>query len=131
MSKKSEKTEKIEKKESSFINKELWGMVLIASSAFLFLCLVTGDNLFSPVGKWLQGILLGFSGFFSFPLLLFAFFCGFMIVIGRKIENGKGKLNAAPSGKIYPTGRLKIKIKKRKYENNHSFRTWESCRHAL
>lgn len=94
MSKKSENTEKIEKKESSFINKELWGMVLIASSAFLFLCLVTGDNLFSPVGKWLQGFLLGFSGFFSFPLLLFVFFCGFMIVIGRKVQNGKGKLNA-------------------------------------
>ncbi len=89
MAQKNVKTE-----QTSFVNKELWGMSLAIASAFLFLCLVTGDSLIYPLGKTLQSFLLGALGYFSFPLLVFFFFYGVLTVIGKKVVKGKAKLNA-------------------------------------
>lgn len=66
------------------ITREFWGMVVTLFSAFMLLCLFTGGTLFYPLGEYVQVFLLGVLGFFCYPLFLFTFLCGIMIIIGKK-----------------------------------------------
>ena len=61
---------RLAKKSDSFFGKELWGMVLMLVSAFLLFSLITGNNIFYPVGGIIKTFLLGTAGYFSFPLLV-------------------------------------------------------------
>ena len=81
-------------KENSFINKELWGMVLTLVSAVLFFCMITGDTVFYRFGEAVQKFMLGFFGYFGYPLALFGVLTGVMNIIGKHIVRGKGVTKA-------------------------------------
>ena len=66
------------------ITREFWGMVVTLFSAFMLFCLFTGGSLFYPLGEFVQSFTLGVLGFFSYPMFLFVFLCGVMIIIGKK-----------------------------------------------
>ena len=82
--------EKTNEQESSssgcwgLITREFWGMVVTLFSAFMLFCLFSGGSLFYPLGEYVQSFTLGVLGFFSYPLFLFVFLCGVMIIIGKK-----------------------------------------------
>ena len=67
-------------------------MALILVTVFLFFALVTGDNVFYPVGGILQAFLLGAMGYFSFPLLIVLFFLGLILLIGKLKPSKRGAL---------------------------------------
>ncbi len=83
------------KKSDSFFGKELWGMVLMLVSAFLLFSLITGNNIFYPVGGIIKTFLLGAAGYFSFPLLVMFFGWGLMSLSGKKISGKRGAIIAA------------------------------------
>ena len=83
------------KKSDSFFGKELWGMVLMLVSAFLLFSLITGNNIFYPVGGIIRAFLLGVAGYFSFPLLVMIFGWGLMSLSGKKISGKRGAIIAA------------------------------------
>lgn len=78
------------KAKGEFLNKELWGMLITLFSAVLLFCMITGDDVFNPVGGAVQKFLLGFFGYFGYPLLLFFSLTGIMMIVGKKIIKGKG-----------------------------------------
>ena len=67
-------------------------MALILVTVFLFFSLVTGNNVFYPVGGILQAFLLGAMGYFSFPLLIVLFFVGLILLIGKLKPSKRGAL---------------------------------------
>ncbi len=67
-------------------------MALILVTVFLFFSLVTGNSVFYPVGGILQAFLLGATGYFTFPLLVFLFLIGLILLIGRLKPTKRGAL---------------------------------------
>ncbi|MBE5742151.1 MAG: hypothetical protein E7360_02385 [Clostridiales bacterium] len=82
---------KTENEKTEFVNKELWGMVVTLFSAFVIFCLITGDSVFYPFGGYVLKFTLGVFGLFSFPLFLFVLFSGVMLIIGKRVSNGRAK----------------------------------------
>ena len=64
-------------------------------SAFLLFSLITGNNIFYPVGGIIKTFLLGAAGYFSFPLLVMFFGWGLMSLSGKKISGKRGAIIAA------------------------------------
>lgn len=69
-------------------------MVVTLFSAVLLFCMITGNAVFYPVGGAVQTFMLGFTGYFGYPLLLFLLLSGIMAIIGKKIVRGKGVTKA-------------------------------------
>ena len=69
-------------------------MVVTLFSAVLLFCMITGNAVFYPVGGVVQTFMLGFTGYFGYPLLLFLLLSGIMAIIGKKIVRGKGVTKA-------------------------------------
>ena len=61
-------------------------------SAFLLFSLITGNNVFYPVGGIIKTFLLGSAGYFSFPLLVVIFGWGLMSLLGKKISGKRGAI---------------------------------------
>lgn len=80
--------------ENSFINRELWGMVLTLVSAVLFFCMITGGAVFYRFGEVVQLFMLGVFGYFGYPLTLFGVLYGIMSIIGKRVVQGKGVTKA-------------------------------------
>lgn len=89
---------KSENKTADFLNRELWGMILTLFSAFILFCLITGDSIFYPFGGVCQTFTLGVFGLFSFPLFLFCFISGILIIVGKRTSKGRSKTIAVMLG---------------------------------
>lgn len=69
-------------------------MVLTLFSIILLFCMITGDLVFYKFGGAVQSCLLGLTGYFGYPLLVFCLLDGIMMIIGKKIVRGSGIVKA-------------------------------------
>ena len=69
-------------------------MVLTLFSFILLFCMITGDLVFYKFGGAVQSCLLGLTGYFGYPLLVFCLLDGIMMIIGKRIVRGGGIVKA-------------------------------------
>ena len=78
--------EKKSKQKQSIFTKETWGVIILLTATILSVCLVTGDQVFSLPGKYVQVFLLGCFGYFAFAVMAFCLLIGGELLIGKRIK---------------------------------------------
>lgn len=73
-----------ENKQSVF-TKETVGVVLILFATLLFVCLITGDGIFSVPGKFVNAFMLGCFGYFSFLVTALMLVEGILLVAEKRL----------------------------------------------
>ena len=70
--------------DNKFFTVEFFGVTLIISSFLLLVCLLFGNSILFTFGEEIKFSLLGFFGYFSYPLLVALNFIGFLMLFGKK-----------------------------------------------
>ena len=73
------------REERAAANNEFTGVVFTILSAFVLLCLFTRDLILGVIGGAISGFLLGFIGYFSYPLFLFLLVVGVLKIKNRQV----------------------------------------------
>ena len=73
----------------SVFTAETLGVVTVLFSAFSFVCLISGEKIFSAPGQLVCRFLLGTFGLFSYPISLFLIVLGAFLVAGKKFYGSK------------------------------------------
>ena len=81
--------EEQEKVNNSIFTPETFGMLIVLFSALCFVCLVTGDAIFSSVGSGIKNFLLGVLGYYAYAQMLLCVYFGVTMVIGKGINIAK------------------------------------------
>lgn len=84
---------KVKDSENKFFTVEFFGVALIVATFLLLVALLFGKNVLFELGAEVQAFLYGFSGYFSYPLLIALNYVGFMMVLGKKIQKSSTKTN--------------------------------------
>ncbi len=73
------------REERAAANNEFMGVVFTILSAFVLLCLFTRDLILGVIGGAVSGFLLGFIGYFAYPLFLFLLVVGVLKIKNRHV----------------------------------------------
>lgn len=84
---------KVKDSENKFFTVEFFGVAIIVATFLLLVALLFGKSVLFELGAEVQAFLYGFSGYFSYPLLIALNYVGFMMVLGKKIQKSSTKTN--------------------------------------
>lgn len=84
---------KVKDSENKFFTVEFFGVTIIVATFLLLVALLFGKSVLFELGAEVQAFLYGFSGYFSYPLLIALNYVGFMMVLGKKIQKSSTKTN--------------------------------------
>lgn len=84
---------RVKDSDNKFFTVEFFGVALIVATFLLLVALLFGKSVLFELGAEVQAFLYGFSGYFSYPLLITLNYVGFMMVLGKKIQKSSTKTN--------------------------------------
>lgn len=73
-------------------NREIAGIALIVISAFMLLCMIVGRYVLGDIGGAIANLMLGFIGYFTYPLFLFLLILGILKLKNRTVSAGAGAI---------------------------------------
>ena len=73
------------KEKPTIFTRETAGMILLLFSALIFLFTAAGPYIAGEIGLAIAAFFIGFTGFFSYPLLLLGMYGGFVLTFGKKL----------------------------------------------
>ncbi len=78
------------KAEKSIIfTKETLGVVLVLFATLIFICLISGDAIFSAPGQYVKAFFLGVFGYFAYAVDLFLIGLSVMLIVDKKLPLSK------------------------------------------
>lgn len=84
---------KVKDSNNKFFTVEFFGVAIIVATFLLLVALLFGKSVLFELGAEVQSFLYGFSGYFSYPLLIALNYVGFMMLLGKKIQKSSTKTN--------------------------------------